>query len=50
MHNTKTTRRELTTFLVVAFAVPYLMGVPLAFAQRARVCLPTRRCYTPRPA
>ena len=35
MHNTKTTRRELTTFLVVAFAVPYLMGVPLAFAQRA---------------
>ena len=35
MRNTKTGRRELTVFLLVAFAVPFLMGIPLAFAQRA---------------
>ena len=35
MNKPKTNRRELTLFLIVAFAVPYLMGIPLAFAQRA---------------
>ncbi|EFB76586.1 CPBP family intramembrane glutamic endopeptidase [Subdoligranulum variabile] len=31
----QTSKRELTVFFLVAFAVPYLMGVPLAIAQRA---------------
>lgn len=35
MNDTKIDRRELTVFLLVAFAVPYLMGIPLAFAQQS---------------
>lgn len=31
----RTNKRELTIFFVVAFAVPYLMGIPLAISQRA---------------
>lgn len=31
----QTSRCELTIFLIVAFAVPYLMGIPLAISQRA---------------
>ena len=31
----ETSKRELTVFLILAFAVPYLMGVPLAISQRA---------------
>ena len=32
---TQTNKKELTVFLLVAFGVPYLMGIPLAIAQRA---------------
>ncbi|MFR3226126.1 MAG: CPBP family intramembrane glutamic endopeptidase [Blautia massiliensis (ex Durand et al. 2017)] len=35
MNKIETNRRELTVFLLVAFGVPYLMGIPLAIAQRA---------------
>lgn len=31
----ETSKRELTLFFVIAFAVPYLMGIPLAISQRA---------------
>ena len=31
---TQTNKRELTVFFIIAFAVPYLMGIPLAIAQR----------------
>lgn len=31
----KTDKRELVTFLLVAFAVPYLMGIPLSICQTA---------------
>ena len=46
MNKPKINRRELALFLIVAFAVPYLMGIPLAFAQRPDripACLPMRR-------
>lgn len=33
--STQTTKRELIIFFVVAFGVPYLMGIPLAISQRA---------------
>lgn len=32
---TRINKREMTIFFVVAFAVPYLMGIPLAISQRA---------------
>ena len=32
---TQTNKKDLTVFLLVAFGVPYLMGIPLAIAQRA---------------
>lgn len=33
----QTNKKELTAFFLVAFAVPYLMGIPLAIAQRAGI-------------
>lgn len=32
---TQTSKKELTIFFLIAFAVPYLMGIPLAIAQKA---------------
>lgn len=32
---TRTSKKELTIFFLVSFAVPYLMGIPLGIAQRA---------------
>lgn len=34
---TQTNKRELTVFFIIAFAVPYLMGIPLAVAQKDKV-------------
>lgn len=33
--STQSNKRELTVFFVIAFAVPYLMGIPLGISQRA---------------